>query len=192
MTTQWQTPTVICADDDPEDCLLLADAVKEAGLNWNLEFVEDGEELLKHLRKHVNDTSSDQPAMILLDLNMPRKDGRQALREIKADSQLRHIPVIVLSTSTSVEDVASTFELGGNAFIPKPTSFQRFVEIMETVADFWLNTIIHPSRALDNKCGFASSLMALGAQTGRGNQAARLLPASNATDSLRNPSQAVH
>jgi CheY-like chemotaxis protein len=139
---------ILLADDDPDDRMLLADALAENGSAAELHTVEDGEQLIDYLRrrgqfKKLADTPL--PTLILLDLNMPRKDGREALRELKADPQLRRIPVVVLTTSRAVEDIARTYDLGVNSFIIKPSSFQELVEILKTLAQYWFETVKLPN-----------------------------------------------
>jgi CheY-like chemotaxis protein len=118
--------TILVADDDPEDCLLIKEAVKEGLLLNGLRFVEDGEELMDYLRHeggYKSPSSSPRPGIILLDLNMPRKDGREALKEIKSDPDLKGIPVVVLTTSKAEEDILRSYNLGANSYITKPVTF---------------------------------------------------------------------
>src|SRR5205807_5292916 len=120
------------ADDDDDDRLLAQDALRESKLEGDLRFVENGEELLDYLNhrgKYQNPADAPRPALILLDLNMPRKDGREALREIKADPELKRIPVVVLTTSKAETDVGTIYELGANSFISKPFQFEALVNV---------------------------------------------------------------
>jgi CheY-like chemotaxis protein len=130
-----ETPVVVMADDDDDDCLLAKDAFEESGVEGVLLCVEDGLELLGFLSR-----SDLLPALILLDLNMPRKDGRQALKEIKAIPALQNIPIVVFTTSREASDVAHTRELGANSFITKPATFTEWVEMMRTLADGWFRS----------------------------------------------------
>ena len=133
--------TILIAEDDLDDRLLTKEALVEARLSNDLRFVGDGDELLDYLRHrgHYRDpASSPRPGLILLDLNMPRKDGRETLRELKSDPDLRHIPVIVLTTSRSEGDVRRCYELGGNSYITKPTSFNGLVETLIALGKYWL------------------------------------------------------
>ena len=133
MTTNGKTITIVMADDDEDDRMFAQDALEEARLANNIDFVEDGEELMDYLQhngKYENGNSPDRPGLILLDLNMPRKDGREALKEIKADPNLRQIPVVVLTTSKAQEDIFRTYDLGVSSFITKPVSFEGLVDIM--------------------------------------------------------------
>lgn len=132
--------SILVADDDAEDRLLIKDAFKEAKLANELEFVNDGEELIERLK----DTSRELPGLILLDLNMPKKDGREALREIKGNPQLRHIPVVVLTTSKAEEDIARTYNLGVNSFITKPVTFSSLVTVILDLAHYWFEIVVLP------------------------------------------------
>jgi CheY-like chemotaxis protein len=135
-----QAATILVADDDEDDQVLAADALREAGVSNPLRFVRNGDELMNYLR-HCGEYASlppyPRPGLLLLDLNMPRKDGREALREIKADPQLRSIPVVVLTTSDSREDVDLVYALGGNSFISKPVTFDGLVKALRTLSDYW-------------------------------------------------------
>jgi CheY-like chemotaxis protein len=139
--------TIVMADDDPDDRMLTRDALAESRLANDLHFVEDGEELMDYLRqrgKHADPQSSPRPGLILLDLNMPRKDGREALREIKSDPSLRHIPVVVLTTSKAEEDIYRTYDLGVNSFITKPVTFDGLVDVMRALGRYWFEIVELP------------------------------------------------
>ncbi|HYW32228.1 MAG TPA: response regulator [Gemmatimonas sp.] len=141
-------PTVILmAEDDADDRLLARDAFARCRIANDLEFVEDGEELLDYLRgegKFAAPGSAPRPGIILLDLNMPRKDGREALREIKADPALRGIPVVVLTTSKDEQDILRTYDLGANSFIMKPVTFQGLVDVMQGLERYWFHMVELP------------------------------------------------
>jgi CheY-like chemotaxis protein len=140
--------TILMADDDADDRLLTRDALVESRLGNDLRFVEDGQELmdyLKHQGRYAKQEAP-RPGLILLDLNMPRKDGRQALQEIKADPDLRSIPVVVLTTSKAEEDVLRTYDLGANSFITKPVTFQGLVEIIRALGNYWFRVVQLPER----------------------------------------------
>ena len=144
--------TILYADDDAEDRMLVKEAWDESRLANELHFVEDGEELMDYLRRagqyaHLNDSAL--PGMILLDLNMPRKDGREALQEIKADPRLRSIPVIVLTTSKAEEDILRAYDLGVNSFILKPVTFESLVEITKALSKYWFEVVELPASARD-------------------------------------------
>lgn len=141
--------TILIADDDDDDCLMAKEALQEARLINDLRFVEDGEELMDYLHhrgKYADVSNSPRPGLILLDLNMPRKDGRQALNEIKEDSDLRQIPIVVLTTSKAEEDIYRTYNLGVNSFITKPVSFEGLVDVMKILAKYWFGIVHLPNR----------------------------------------------
>lgn len=124
------------ADDDADDRRLTKDALEESRLANDLRFVENGEELLDYLRhegKYKDEPNLPRPGLILLDLNMPRMDGRTALKEIKADPELRQIPVSVLTTSKADEDIFRSYDLGVNSYIVKPVTFEALVDILQTL-----------------------------------------------------------
>jgi CheY-like chemotaxis protein len=139
------------ADDDEEDRQLTQEALVEARLTNDLRFVVDGEDLLDYLNhrgKYANGgTDAPTPGIILLDLNMPRKDGREALAEIKATPELRAIPVVVLTTSRAEEDVFRTYDLGVNSFITKPVTFAGLVEVVQGFSRYWFEIVDLPARA---------------------------------------------
>lgn len=138
---------ILMADDDADDRLLAKDALTECRLANDLYFVENGEELLDYLKrrgKYTQMTDSPRPGLILLDLNMPKKDGREALKEIKADPELRKIPVVVLTTSKADTDIGSIYELGANSFISKPVSFDSLVEVMKVLGRYWFEIVELP------------------------------------------------
>lgn len=139
--------TILVADDDPDDRLMIKEALEEARLVNGIDFVEDGVDLMDYLRrrgKHTDRQGPSKPGLLLLDLNMPRKDGREALEEIRADSDLKRIPVIVLTTSAAEEDIARTYDLGASSFITKPVSFDDLVRTMKTMTDYWLQIVSLP------------------------------------------------
>ena len=139
--------TLLLADDDPDDRLLARQALEKSRLANDLRCVEDGEELLDYLYrrgKFADPKQSPRPGLILLDLNMPRKDGREALREIKHDPRLRDIPIVVLTTSKADEDVARTYNLGVNSYITKPVRFAALVEIMKALGKYWFEIVELP------------------------------------------------
>ena len=143
-----RTPiSLLVAEDDPEDRMLTQDALEESQVANQLHFVVNGEELLDFLyqRKEFADKEAyPRPGLILLDLNMPKKDGREALAEIKADPDLRRIPVVVLTTSKAEEDILRTYNLGVSSFITKPVSFDGLVEVMQTLSKYWFEIVELP------------------------------------------------
>ncbi|RJR14752.1 MAG: response regulator [Nitrospiraceae bacterium] len=135
------------ADDDEDDRLMTKEAFEEARLANELRFVEDGEELLDYLYRrgaYSNPEDSPRPGLILLDLNMPKKDGREALSEIKADPELKQIPIVVLTTSKAEEDIYRSYDLGVNSFITKPVSFEGMVFVIGTLAQYWFQIVRLP------------------------------------------------
>jgi len=137
------------ADDDADDRLLAKDALAECRLANELHFVENGEELLDYLLRRGRYTSlgdAPRPGLILLDLNMPKKDGREALKEIKADPELRKIPVVVLTTSRADTDIGRIYELGANSFISKPVSFDSLVDVMKILGRYWFEIVELPPK----------------------------------------------
>ncbi|HEX7183155.1 MAG TPA: response regulator [Thermoanaerobaculia bacterium] len=149
MRTARKSIIILLAEDDPDDRMLVQDAVAEGRLVNDLRCVEDGEELLDYLHqrgKYAGESAAPRPGLILLDLNMPKKDGREALREIKADPSLRQIPVVVLTTSKAEEDVFRSYDLGANSFVTKPVTFQSLVELMKTLGRYWLEIVELPGQ----------------------------------------------
>jgi CheY-like chemotaxis protein len=140
--------TILYADDDPEDRMLVQDAWEASRLHNELHFVEDGEELMDYLNrrdKFAHLAGRPLPGLVLLDLNMPRKDGREALKEIKSDPHLRMIPIVVLTTSKAEEDILRAYDLGVNSFIVKPVTFQSLVEVTLTLRKWWFEIVELPA-----------------------------------------------
>ena len=138
---------ILMAEDDSDDRLLIRDALAECQWDGELRFVEDGEEVFDYLRhrgKYLDPSKSPRPGLILLDLNLPKKDGREALREIKADPELRRIPVVVLTTSQANTDVARTYDLGANSYITKPVQFDALVNVMRVLGQYWFKIVEMP------------------------------------------------
>ncbi|WP_455231571.1 response regulator [Geopseudomonas aromaticivorans] len=138
---------ILIADDDPDDCLLAREAFSEGRIPNRLEFVHDGEQLLDYLhhRPPYDDARRyPLPGLIVLDLNMPRMDGRAALRALKDDPRLRQIPVIMLSTSSDAEDIRRSYADGVNSFISKPASYSGLLEVVRSLGGYWLNTVELP------------------------------------------------
>jgi CheY-like chemotaxis protein len=139
--------TILLADDDDDDCMLAQEALTESSLAVKLHVVNDGEDLmdyLYHRGKYTSDITFPRPRLILLDLNMPKKDGREALKEIKSDTQLRQIPVIVMTTSKAQEDIHNSYSLGANSFIIKPTDFTDLVSVMRGIGKYWFDIVELP------------------------------------------------
>jgi CheY-like chemotaxis protein len=142
-----RTVTILMADDDEEDRKLAQDALQNSRLANRMRFAVDGQDLMDYLHGHGAYTapgSAPRPGIILLDLNMPKKDGREALAEIKADPDLRQIPVVVLTTSKAEEDIVRTYDLGVNSFITKPVTFSGLVEVMVAWKRYWFEIVDLP------------------------------------------------
>ncbi|GAB5494109.1 MAG: response regulator [Phototrophicaceae bacterium] len=142
---------ILIADDDPEDRMLVADALEEAHLSNELHFVTDGEDLMNYLfrkGRHEHLQGRSMPRLILLDLNMPKKDGREALAEIKVHPKFKSIPIVVMTTSQAESDIAQTYNLGANSFISKPVTFEGLVTVMKSLCNYWFNTVSLPSSEL--------------------------------------------
>jgi len=145
MTDQPQQKPIhiLLVDDDEDDRYLTKEAFHQHYPKSRISFVEDGEDLLDflHYRGRYNGAGHTLPELILLDLNMPRKDGREALREIKTSDQLRHIPIVVLTTSDAKEDIETSYHNGANSFITKPPTFQRLSEVTKAIGQYWFNVV---------------------------------------------------
>jgi CheY-like chemotaxis protein len=140
--------TILMADDDPDDRAMTAEAFAEARLANDLRFVEDGAELLDYMYrrgKYADPDSSPRPGIILLDLNMPRKDGREALAELKADPRFRATRVIILTTSKAEEDILRSYNLSAASYITKPVTFEALVEVVRALGKYWLEIVELPA-----------------------------------------------
>ncbi|AMV26857.1 Response regulator rcp1 [Gemmata sp. SH-PL17] len=147
MSDRSKPITILMADDDPDDRQLTREAFEENHLANDLRFVEDGEELLDYLNqrgKFAGEGAAPLPGLILLDLNMPRKDGREALQEIKANPRLRNIRVVVMTTSKAEEDVLRSYDLSAASYITKPVTFERLVDVVRTLGKYWLEIVELP------------------------------------------------
>ena len=156
MGSTSQTMTILMADDDFEDRLLTRHAVDEIGLRVDLRFVGDGEELMEYLSQvgqYADPASSPRPDLILLDLYMPKKDGREALEEIKSDRDLRRIPVVVFSASSVDEDVSNSYDLGANSVLAKPASFEALVRTMRNLSSYWFEMARLPGDVIGGRHG---------------------------------------
>ncbi|MFY7829653.1 MAG: response regulator [Flectobacillus sp.] len=138
---------ILIADDDEDDRFLIKAAFEECGSSIPLSFVQDGLELMQYLNNEnaFSDTNLyKQPSLILLDLNMPKKDGREIIQEMRANSNFKSIPIVVLSTSNAPSDIRTCYELGANSFITKPSSFEGLLEIIKNLQQFWFVTASLP------------------------------------------------
>ena len=156
MPKQGKPITILMADDDPDDRALTREAFAENHLANDLRFVEDGEELLDYLHrrgKYAAPADAPRPGLILLDLNMPRLDGREALKEIRADPKFRGIRVIIMTTSKAEEDVVRSYDLSAASYITKPVTFDRLVDVVKALGRYWLEIVELPPNGDDGACG---------------------------------------
>jgi len=145
---------ILLAEDDPDDRLLTRRALQESRIANTISMVEDGEELMEYLRhegEYEDPEEAPRPGLILLDLNMPRMDGREALNKIKSDPKLRRIPVIVLTTSEAEQDILQSYDLGVNAFVTKPGTFDELADAIQALGDFWFEIVKLPSERDGNE-----------------------------------------
>ncbi len=147
MTHNKQSIAILMADDDADDRFLAADALREARVHNRINFVTNGEELMDYLMRrgeYADDEKYPLPGLILLDLNMPRMDGREALKEMKQNARLKRIPVVVLTTSQAEEDVLRSYDLGVSGYITKPVSFEGLIEVMRAIGRYWIDIVELP------------------------------------------------
>lgn len=136
---------ILLVEDNAGDARLAKEAIREAKVRNNLTWVPDGVEALAYLRKEGKYTTAKRPDLILMDLNLPRKDGRELLAEIKADESLRRIPVVVLTTSQAEDDIQKAYHLYANCYISKPVDLDQFLKVVKSIEDFWLTIVKLPS-----------------------------------------------
>jgi CheY-like chemotaxis protein len=136
---------ILLVEDNPGDVRLTREALKEAKVRNNLSVAGDGVEAMAFLRREGIYSTAPRPDIVLLDLNLPRKDGRQVLAETKADADLRRIPVVILTTSKAEEDILKTYDLHANCFITKPVDFEQFIKVVQSIESFWLTIVRLPS-----------------------------------------------
>ena len=152
MSLKRHAISVLAAEDDEDDRLLLQEAFKEADIDETLRFVEDGEELLdylEHRNQYRQPNTAPRPGLIILDLNMPKKNGREVLKEIKSSPAIKSIPVIILSTSANEEDIALAYGLGASSFIVKPLRFDALVQLIKVLAAYWFGIVELPEQPHD-------------------------------------------
>ena len=152
--------SILVADDDPDDRMLIEEAFEENRIANEINFVEDGEELLEYLERRgkcEDPASAPRPGLILLDLNMPRMDGREALKRIKANPDLANIPVVVLTTSKQEEDILRTYGLGVNSFITKPVTFEGLLRVTQVLTSYWIEIVQLPGQFDDARSGVAAA-----------------------------------
>ncbi|MBH24038.1 MAG: two-component system response regulator [Myxococcales bacterium] len=150
MSTTPTSVTILIVDDDPNDRLLIQHAWRKARLHNPIDFVEDGDLVLDYLRgegRFAEDPPT-LPGLILLDLNMPRMDGHEVLAEIRDDPALKHIPVVVLTSSSAAQDIMESYGLGGNSYITKPVGFLDLVKVIQNLGDYWFELVTLPPHEL--------------------------------------------
>lgn len=141
-----KTVDVLLVEDSEADADLVREAISGGKLIINLTVVEDGEEAIDYLRRQGKFKDAKRPDLVLLDLNLPKKDGREVLREVKADADLSLIPIVVLTTSAADEDILHSYKLHANAYISKPVEFESFIKIVNQVTEFWLSLVVLPKK----------------------------------------------
>lgn len=135
---------ILLVEDNPGDVRLTQEAVREAKIRNTLNVVNDGEQAIAYVRRQGTYTDRPRPDLILLDLNLPRKDGREVLQELKSDPDLHRIPVVVLTSSEAEQDILSTYDLYANAYVTKPVDLEQFMHAVSSIQDFWLNIVKLP------------------------------------------------
>ena len=137
---------VLLVEDSPGDVRLTREAMRQAKVHNELHVARDGEDAMAFLRREAGHGDAPTPDLVLLDLNLPRKDGREVLAEVKEDADLRTIPVVVLTTSEAEEDIARSYDLHANAYVSKPVDFDRFIEVVRQIDDFFVSVVRLPNR----------------------------------------------
>jgi len=137
---------ILLVEDNEGDIGLVEEVFQEAKIRNNLHIAEDGEEAMLFLHKEGQFSDAPRPDIILLDLNLPKKDGREVLKEIKEDDKLKRIPVVVLTTSKAEEDILKSYDLHANSYITKPVNFDQFIKVIKSIEDFWLDVVKLPSK----------------------------------------------
>lgn len=144
MTASDKSVEVLLVEDNPGDVRLTREALKESAITHNLNVVSDGVEALAFLRRQGKYALSPRPDIVLLDLNLPKKDGREVLTELKQDPNLRRIPVVVLTTSKAEQDIIKAYDLHANCYVTKPVDLEEFITLVKTIEDFWLTVVRLP------------------------------------------------
>jgi chemotaxis family two-component system response regulator Rcp1 len=135
---------ILLVEDNPGDVRLTLEALKEGKMHNNLSVVEDGAEALTFLRREGKHAGAPRPDLIFLDLNLPKKDGREVLAQIKKDDNLKSIPVVILTTSKAEEDIIKTYNLHANCYVTKPVDLEQFIKVVRTIEDFWFSIVKLP------------------------------------------------
>ena len=139
---------ILLVEDSPSDAKLAVKALSLAKVANHVDLVEDGVEAMEFLRRKGKYLAASRPDLVLLDLNLPRKDGREVLEELKADPELKTIPVVVLTTSKEEQDILRSYQLHANCYINKPVNFERFIEVVQSIEHFWLSIVVLPANDL--------------------------------------------
>lgn len=145
---------ILLVEDNPGDVRLTQEALKEAKVSNRMNVVVDGEEALQYVRRQGRFNDAVRPDLILLDLNLPKKDGREVLTEIKSDPQLRSIPIVVLTTSNAELDIMRAYDLHANCYITKPVDLDQFLHVVREIESFWLTLVMLPTRAISSSSQF--------------------------------------
>ena len=145
MMKDHATLSILMAEDDADDRILLSDAFRDSGVDVALEFVPDGVELMARLQRLLDDPHSKLPDLLLLDLNMPRMDGREALHAIREHDGLKHLPVIILTTSRARLDILASYQLGANSFVTKPSRFEELIAVLRSLERYWTDIVQLPT-----------------------------------------------
>ncbi len=151
MMKDHATLSILMAEDDADDRILLSDAFRDSGVDVALEFVPDGVELMARLQRLLDDPHSKLPDLLLLDLNMPRMDGREALHAIREHAGLKHLPVIVLTTSRAQLDILASYRLGANSFVTKPNRFDDLISVLRSLQSYRMDIVQLPSQSQESK-----------------------------------------
>jgi chemotaxis family two-component system response regulator Rcp1 len=144
--TNGRPVEILLVEDNPGDVRLMVEALKDAKVNNNLHVASNGEAAMEFLRREGNHAEALTPDLVMLDLNLPKKDGREVLAEIKEDPDLKHIPVVVITTSAAEEDILKSYKLHANCYITKPVNFEQFIKVVHSIEEFWLTVVKLPGK----------------------------------------------
>jgi chemotaxis family two-component system response regulator Rcp1 len=144
--TNGRPVEILLVEDNPGDVRLMVEALKDAKVNNNLHVASNGEAAMEFLRREGNHAEAPTPDLVMLDLNLPKKDGREVLAEIKEDPDLKHIPVVVITTSAAEEDILKSYKLHANCYITKPVNFEQFIKVVHSIEEFWLTVVKLPGK----------------------------------------------
>jgi chemotaxis family two-component system response regulator Rcp1 len=144
--TNGRPVEILLVEDNPGDVRLMVEALKDAKVNNNLHVASNGEAAMEFLRREGNHAEAPTPDLVMLDLNLPKKDGREVLAEIKEDPDLKHIPVVVITTSAAEEDILKSYKLHANCYITKPVNFEQFIKVVHSIEEFWLTVVRLPGK----------------------------------------------